>query len=361
MKILYIINNINRGGAETLLLNIIKYLTQKDSSFVFKVLLLEDKQYLRPLFDKEMIDVESVDCKEYPFLKQTFALKNKIKEFNPDIVHTHLLESDRVGLFAAFLAGVKIRICTIHNMEPNRDRRDVITRFFTSVFATRLIAVSESARSFCSEKRLYPKKKMEVIYNAAGFVKENVTPKPYPEAPFEVVNIARLHEQKGQKYLIEAMKILQDKGISAHLTIYGAGALHDELKTQVEDLKLKNTTVFGITDDVPEVLSNAHIFVAPSLWEGLPLSQIEAAMMGVPIVATSIEPHKEVFNFNGTYPYLVEPQSPTEIASKIIEIINLNPNEFEELSKKILSLSKRFSMDEMINSYYRFYKREENV
>ncbi len=356
LTITHVINNINRGGAETVLLNLVHELQKKESTLTITVLILEDQQYLRDEFDKHGIRVVLLPILHLPVKKQLIALYKYFRKEKPDIVHSHLLKSDLVALPAAFFAGVKKRFCTVHSMEKDRSKKERASRVAVSLFAQKIITVSESARTHAASLKRYPAKKMQTIYNAAGFVVSGVMPRDKRKGILSLIQVARLDEAKGQVYLLRAMKIAQDKGIECHLKIYGDGSQRSVLETLIKELSLTNVELAGTTNSVPEKLKEADLFIASSLWEGLPLAPIEAIAMGLPVIATDIPPHEEIFCQEERYPYLVPCKDPVAIVACIEAIMALSQTEYSALSALSLKLSKSFTLDTMISDYYNLYR-----
>lgn len=354
MKVIHIINNLDRGGAETLLLNIIKGLHEHYNDIELKVLILEDKQYLRPFFEMNSIDIDVIDCINIKWLSAVFKVFRYLKSENPDVVHTHLLSTDKIGLFAAFLAGVKRRYSTIHDMEKSKGRSEIRARWIASRFAHKLVAVSRSAKDFCIVNKLYPKNKIVVICNVPGFQVENAIALQ-KKSSFSAVHVGRLHKFKGQKYLIEAIKLLSDKGMVYPLTIYGAGAEYDFLNAYISKHNLLSISLAGQTDNVSERLVEHSAFIASSISEGFNIALVEALSVGLPVVATKLDPHIEILTQFGDYPYLVDPANPGQIADKIEEIASLSSEQYYKLSELSIKLSKKYSFYEMIKSYRALY------
>lgn len=103
-------------------------------------------------------------------------------------------------------------------------------------------------------------------------------------------NVGRLHVQKGQRYLLEAFQRVKSKNPDVHLWIIGEGELLHELRKLAQDLGIHDAVRFlGARTDIPEILSAMDVFVLPSLWEGQPISIMEAGAAGKPVIATSID------------------------------------------------------------------------
>jgi glycosyltransferase involved in cell wall biosynthesis len=132
-----------------------------------------------------------------------------------------------------------------------------------------------------------------------------------------VLTVARLQEQKGHRYLLEAARAVPN----ATFVFAGDGPLREALETQARALQLGNRAVFlGHRDDIPELLSACDLFVLPSLFEGYPLSVMEAAAAGKPIIATDVGGTDEVIR-SGQNGLLVPPANPDALARAIRDML----------------------------------------
>lgn len=354
IKIIHIINNLNRGGAETLLLNIIKGLNSTSDEFDIRVLILEDKQHLTPQFLENNIPVDLIDCLKKSYAARVLDIAKYLKRIRPDFVHTHLLHADKAGLPAAFLAGVKKRYCSVHNMEQGRNSSDKRARLISRLFAHKFIAVSNSAKDFCVRNKLYPSGKIEVIYNVPGFqLKEQLVRNK--RMIMSAIHVARLHEQKGQKYLVKAFHLLKERGTDCHLAIYGVGSEQSALEDIIKVHNLTNVTLAGQSDDIPSKLQEYDFFIASSIWEGFNMAMVEALSVGLPVIATDIPPHREILTQFGEYGLLVAPESAESIADKVEQVLSMTDETYRKYSELSIKLSRKFSYDEMVNSYRALY------
>jgi glycosyltransferase involved in cell wall biosynthesis len=132
-----------------------------------------------------------------------------------------------------------------------------------------------------------------------------------------VLTTARLDEQKGHKYLLEAAAMVPD----ANFVFAGDGPLRARLEAQALALELGDRTVFlGHRQDIPELLAACDLFVLPSLFEGYPLSVMEAAAAGKPIVATNVGGTNEAIQ-SGQNGLLVRPADSHALARVIRELL----------------------------------------
>jgi glycosyltransferase involved in cell wall biosynthesis len=163
------------------------------------------------------------------------------------------------------------------------------------------IAVSESTAEFVIKARQIPASKVKVVY--LGVPVEEFS---RPRAPEEIAaaraelaiapgdcaigTVTRLHDSKGNSYLVDAARLVLNERPHAKFFIVGEGPLLGALQEQAQALRLGDRCVFaGFARDVPRVVSAFDISVFPSLWEGTPLTVFEALAMGKPIVATDAD------------------------------------------------------------------------
>jgi glycosyltransferase involved in cell wall biosynthesis len=242
-----------------------------------------------------------------------------IRAERPAIFHAHLSWplACRPGVLAAWLAGVPAILGTAHLYTELRDNRrpPLMLRPFR-----RIIAVSEEVRSRYAEALGVPARKLAVVHNGI-----TVSPVVRPADPalraelvrgrpdYIVLTPARLHEQKGHTYLLAAAVEVPD----ATFVLAGDGPLRAQLEAQAQELGVAQRCLFlGHRSDVPELLAAADLFVLPSLYEGLPVSVLEAMAARRPVVATAIGGTDEAITHEAGG-LLVPPRDVAALASAI--------------------------------------------
>lgn len=251
-------------------------------------------------------------------------------------------EASAVNLLSKFF-GFKGKVFIAVRNNPSV--RGFFSRLFIKIFYRFAELVIANLRGMAnileSEFNL---KKVFVIYNPCDIdanrqkAKENL-PKninDFTRGKFIFLNIGRMIEQKGQKYLLRAFKEVSDKNPIAVLVILGSGVLEEELKEYATSLGIKNKILFaGILENVYPVIAKSDCFVFPSLWEGFPNVLIDALSLDKTVIFTDCDTGprelltKSVIPSHLTYPYfggygvLVKPSSRGAISS----INNLLPEE----------------------------------
>jgi glycosyltransferase involved in cell wall biosynthesis len=141
-----------------------------------------------------------------------------------------------------------------------------------------------------------------------------------PPDAFAVGTVTRLMPSKGNEYLVEAAKLVLERWPRARFYIVGEGELQPELEARARGLGLGDRLIFcGFRADVAEALSAFDLAVFPSLWEGTPLTVLEALAMGKPIVATDADGLQDVLT-DGTDARIVARRDAPALAAAIVEL-----------------------------------------
>ena len=171
-----------------------------------------------------------------------------------------------------------------------------------------------------------------------------------------MVNSSRFHPQKGIEYYIDAAKILLDKGYNIKFFLVGDGPQKSDIINRINRLGLSDKIVLlGFRKDIKNVISQSDILVLTSVYEGLPLTPMEAFSVKKAVVATNIDGTNEVIedNYNGL---LAKSMNPESIASKI-EYVYLNRDILKELDENAyITYIEKFNEDIFIKMYLNFYR-----
>jgi glycosyltransferase involved in cell wall biosynthesis len=237
----------------------------------------------------------------------------------PAVFHAHLSWpfACKHGTRAAWLARVPAILATAQLYVPPEGRRR--TPLVLGAYH-RIIAVSDEVRRRYAAELRVPARKLVVVPNA---IRVPVVALPRDPAfraslvegrpDYVILTPARLHPQKGHTYLLQAAALLPN----ATFVLAGDGPLRAALEAQAGELGVAGRCIFlGERSDVPALLAAADLFVLPSLFEGLPVSVLEAMAAERPVVATAIGGTDEAVTSEVTG-LLVPPRDPTALASAI--------------------------------------------
>ena len=136
-----------------------------------------------------------------------------------------------------------------------------------------------------------------------------------------IATVATFKEQKGHRYLIEAVSPLVSQFPDLQLLWIGDGELKEELMALARDANIEGQVRFlGLRSDVPDLLAASDYFILPSLWEGLPMALIEAMASGLPVVATQVSGTNQVM-IAGKTGLLVPPGDSQQLSQAMIWLL----------------------------------------
>jgi glycosyltransferase involved in cell wall biosynthesis len=138
-----------------------------------------------------------------------------------------------------------------------------------------------------------------------------------------VLTVARMSEQKGHRFLLEAIPYVVSHLPDAHFLWVGDGPLESALRARIEELPIDEQRLIlaGWREDVPRLLASSDLFVLPSLFEGLPIVVLEAMAAGLPIVATEVCGTREAIEDEVTG-RLVEAGNVAALSTAVIEALS---------------------------------------
>ncbi len=253
---------------------------------------------------------------------RALAFSRQLRKLAPAAFHAHLSSPSacRYALIAARLAGLPV-VATVQLYMPVGGRRAILQQKLLSLAVDRYIAVSHEVYRRMSGLCLNAPRKLRTVYNGVPIGEFDHGPARASRrgdgAP-SVLVVARLHSQKGLDYLLSAAALLPE----ARIVVAGEGGQRDSLEAQRRALALGDRVeLLGHRDDIPALLREADVFVLPSLYEGLPVSVLEAMAAGTPVVATAIGGTDEVV-VHGESGLLVPPRDPSALAGAIRQVLS---------------------------------------
>lgn len=295
IKIAYILPTLDQGGAERFLLDLMINLDRgrfEPTMILYKrggAWLEELKAANIPVFilkKRHKIDI-----------KNSWKLVKLIKHLDPDIVHTEL-GGDIYGRLAAKISNIPVIISTEQNVNPDEKKLYNLVKRLTCKLADAIVAITLAVKDDAIVRYGIAPDRITIIPNGINVdrfpVKKSHGLKPENKKNIIVGTIGRLVPQKGQRFLIEA---LAQCGPNITCLIAGQGPLENDLLEEIKRLDLdKRITLVGPVSNPSAFLSSLDVFVFPSIWEGQGLALLEAALVGLPIIASNVDGIKEVLS-----------------------------------------------------------------
>ena len=384
-KILRIINRFNLGGPTYNAAYLTKYLEpeyetlliggQHDESEKSSMHIL-DNLGLKPIIIPEMQRSLNPYKDQIAFKK----IQNIIKEFKPDIVHTHAAKAGALGRRAAYKMGVKQIYHTFHGHVFHSYFGSFKTKIFKEIEknlakkSTKIIAISEiQKRELSKIHKICPEKKIEVIplgfdlerFNTDKDSKRKEFRKKWnlKENEIAIGIIGRLVPIKNHKFFIDAIQeVLKKSEVPIRAFIVGDGEEKQNIINYIKNKNLDfsldyNSATFHLTSWVKEidrVNSGMDIICLTSLNEGTPVSLIEAQASGKPIVSTKTGGIENIVLENKTA-LLSEKNDLHNFSKNLLSLVN-DSNKRKLLSKFGLEKSKDFHYDQLVNNVKKLYE-----
>ncbi len=337
-RVLQVVESLARGGAERRLVNDLTYLRKLGvDSRIIHVLPADN---LRGEIESLGYRVEWLGVSGPRGLPRGIVrLKRLIRSYQPDIIHSQLFFANICARFAGMLAKDVPVMTSIQNTmyEPDwkgfydQRKRLVLDRFTSKRYCHHAVAVSHHAKESAVRFLGFNKERVTVIHNT---VDTALFKTPIPEArktartllgvspnEFAIVSAARFVPQKGFHIAVMAMPSLLRQVPGARLFLAGGGEEEPRLRSLCRELKLDSCVQFlGVRNDIHQLFQGADAFVFTSLAsEGFPLVPLEAMALNVPVVASRIEPMREMIN-HGESGLLFSPGDPDDLALAITEL-----------------------------------------
>jgi glycosyltransferase involved in cell wall biosynthesis len=282
-----------------------------------------------------------------------------------DILHLHGYGATTFGR----LVGAIRRIPTIVHEHANLTDTPAYQKLadrFLEPFTDIALAVSETTADFVVNARQIPRSKVRVVYlgvpldqfsrvRSADEVAEARRDLGIRPEEFAVGSVTRLHDSKGNSYLVDAAALVVANRPQARFLLVGEGPLLDDLKAQAAQLGLGERFVFaGFQRDVARVLSAFDLMVFPSLWEGTPLTAFEALAIGKAIVATDADGLVDILT-NDRDAVIVPKGNADALAEKIIWAMD-HPSDRERLSAAARETGRRYDIAAFVRKMEQLYQ-----
>ena len=321
MKIVEVIPHLNiKAGAESLFIDLCVELKKEFNTDV-EVVFLFDGIYeeFKNRLDEVQIKYTSLGKKDGLDRKCAKKFKELINKINPDVLHTHL--NSVLTYYLAF--GAKKQnwkvYHTVHNVA------DKETTDFPNKFARKRLLKQHILTNVAISDKIKgtilnyygTKYEVPVIYNGINLVKTKAEEKEY-----DFINVARFTHQKNHMYLLDELKILKETNPNVKVVLLGDGELLEPAKQKAKVLGLEdNVTFVGYTNEVYKYMSKSKAFVLPSLFEGNPITILEAMNSGLPIIASDVGGVSDVL-VNERNGLLINPLNKNELANAMNKLLN---------------------------------------
>lgn len=367
MRILHVVGKLDRGGAETWLVQVLRHIDRKKYQMDFLVHTTDPGAY-----DEEVRALGSriIPCLS-PSMPAQYAhrFRRILRRDGPyDAIHTHVHHFSGYLLMLAASSAVPMRIAHSHIDTRSAEsmagaaRKAYVTtmRLLIRRFATRGLAVSTEAGDDLFPKNRQMSSKWQVHHlgiDLARFSnsvdKESVRQSMgIPKDAFVVGHLGRFVEQKNHSFLVDIAQAVVRRDPRFIFLLIGDGPLRPSIEAKVANLSLEKHFIFaGVRADVPRLMKGImDLFLFPSLYEGLPLTLLEAQAAGLRcVISDAVSTETDVISS------LIVRESLTKSAEQWAQRVNDNgtaiPLEFTYTSRCLRDRSIEASIDILTSTY----------
>lgn len=307
MKVLEIAASLKIGGAEKIARDIGYYSNSDIYQIDYVVFGDETGEYENELQEKgcKVYHMPQPSSGYINYLKQLYRL---IMSNGYQVVHSHTMFNSGWAMLIAKICGVPIRISHSHSVDA-QPGKTLIQRLYEKAmqliiirFSTHYVGCGVKAGEILFGKKRYHKKGITILngidtkkFAYSEMNREEIRKKLDVTNDFVIGHVGHLANVKNQSFLINLMPEILKKNKNALFLLLGEGEDRLKLEKQIIDLNLsKNIIMTGNVTDVHKYLSAMDVFVLPSLYEGMPLSVVEAQTNGLPCVISDSVPQDVV-------------------------------------------------------------------
>lgn len=364
-KLLVVMQHLRRGGVELAAINFASNLNKDKYSITYY--LVDVQNYHDEALESELLTsgakIIKVLHRDHGYIKGYFHAKKIISSGKYDIVHSHVMFFSGIIAAAAKHCGVKKIVTHSHGTKWNH-KENVIFKVYKAVMrklinknATHILACSEAAGEYLYGKKEYQKRGIFVpngidcsayAYNEA--VRREVRNEfGIGNGEILIGHIGTIYKIKNQVFLVEIFAEMLKTAPDSHLLLAGERVEDEPVLRKAKELGIENKIIFtGQRSDVSRLLQGFDIMIFPSLYEGLPVSLIEAQAAKLPCLISTAVTNEVAFNKNTAFMPLSEPAA--KWGEKAFELIKANRNETD-----ITSLVNNFDIHkatEILNKIY---------
>ena len=302
VKVLILDTVMDRGGAEAMTMNYMRNMDRTKVQYDFLV----HRDY-RAAYEDEIEQLGGKIYRICPIYPQNFhRYKKEIRKFfieHPKykIIHCNMSELGYFAYKEAYKLGIPVRICHSHNTPRGFDlkmlfryyfrfrlQKYITHKFTCGIEAGDWLYGKKSRNDFIMQNNAIETK--NYIYNDK--VELEVRKEFNIQNKLVIGHVGRFFPQKNHEFIID---IFNEKNSNAILMLVGGGELKDELmnkiKNKVKELGLESVVIFtGVRKDVNRLLQCFDVFILPSLFEGLPVTMVEAQAAGLKCIISDRVP-----------------------------------------------------------------------
>lgn len=352
-KVIFLVATLKIGGAEMLVKDIAINLDKE--LYDVEIIVLDRK--VDSIIEEEILEngikVKYLNCHRKNILKRIYIIYKELIKSKADVLHINHNIMVSVFLPLLFLRKLNKTIYTIHTL-PHIDAPSyvkLVNLLAIKLGKTKFVAINKEC--YDQSIKYYMDKNITLIENGidlrkfyqSGSEKKSIK---------NIIHIGRFCEAKNHKFLIEVFYELLKRYNDLNLTLLGDGSLKNEIEDRVIELGISdNVTFCGEVKDVDRYLRESDIMIFPSIYEGSPLSVIQAIAVGLPIISSNKGGLPAIIQ-NGVNGYVNELDI-DKFVNKTVELIE-NNNLYNDISKNNIDKRNDYSILKTVKLYEKLYE-----
>jgi glycosyltransferase EpsF len=368
-RVLHIVSAMDRGGAETLLMNVYRNLDRNKLQFDFIVHRADQGDYdneIRHLGGK-IYNVPSLgNAGPISYVKKL----SEIMSLNSYIaVHSHTDYQSGFPTLAAKIARIPHRICHSHsnNWPMNGNfKQKLLLKCLQSIIkfsATQYCSCSQEAGAFLFGQKTVDNNLVTILKNGIDLVqyldetmtKTSVIRELGLDQDAQIIgHVGKFSKSKNQSFILKVLKELVNKDKRYVALLVGDGPLKEKIERDAENMGLSQHVRFlGVRSDIPRLMKAFDVFLFPSIFEGFGIVTVEAQISGTPSIVSNSIPNSTDMGL-GLIRYLSLEEHPEKWGEEIGNALNFQKPEKEVLVK---ALSERgFNIQQNIEEWMKLYR-----
>lgn len=353
VKVLFVIGQMNEGGGQHMVYELIKYLDQN----IYEVIILCYEGKSDSELEKK---AESICCIQYMHEKGKITAKamykviRQINQFHPDIVHAHL--GGMVFAVPWTCLGKQRRLLITAHTKPQmafNKKIEPLLKWLIKKNNRNVIVAAVSKENYILLKNYLNANEQKCTYVNNGVDLNRYYAKEHDI--FTFINVARQDNNKNQVSILNAFSQIHKKYMSARLLLVGDGPCHSDLENRVKELQLEEVVSLpGMVGDAENYYAISDIYVQASHREAMPLSVIEAMASGLPVISTDVGGMKDVVKGNGI---LIQDNDDEALLNAMDRLYLLNEKERKAMSSCSIEMVQSYSAEKMAHEYEVLYQK----
>jgi glycosyltransferase involved in cell wall biosynthesis len=362
--VLFVTTGLDFGGAETQVRDLALAFKARGLS-VGVVSMLPPVAYQDDL-SSAGIHLWSLDMKrKWPDPRMVWRLGNVVRQFRPDIVHSHMIHANLLARVSHEVDWRKIPlVCTAHSVSEGGRLRMYAYRV-TDRWASITTNVSQAGVDRYVAAGAAPARRIVYMPNGvdtARFFPDDERRKATrstlaiaADRP-TILAVGRFVEAKNHAGMLRAFACVMRTRPNALLVLAGQGPLLDETRELAQTLHLGDSVRFlGIRSDTPDLMRASDLYLMSSLWEGLPIVLLEAAASGLPAVATDVGGIATAV-LDGISGRIVPPNDDAALAAAVTEVLDLSQEARRSWGSEARGLAQSsFSLEAVVDEWLDLY------